>query len=249
MENHSAWQWTNRLNLFQFKNDGRYFYFATKRLFDVVIALLLLILLLPVMLLITILIKLDSSGPILFVQKRVGARRQMKNGQIFWQIKNFSFYKFRTMKNNTGDDLHQQFMQAYIAGDEARMAELQPDPEASTAFKLTNDPRVTRIGEFLRQTSLDELPQLWNVIKGDMSLVGPRPPIPYEVAMYSPEHLKRLAASPGITGLWQVSGRCETSFDELVALDIEYIQKQSLWLDFKILLMTATAIISEKGAG
>jgi lipopolysaccharide/colanic/teichoic acid biosynthesis glycosyltransferase len=225
------------------------FYYQSKRLIDITVSLLALTLLAPFMILIAILIRLDSAGPALFVQERVGARRKIKNGHSVWEIQTFPFYKFRTMRTDVDAKLHQKYMQAYIAGDEAQIATLEPGLKSSTSYKLSGDPRVTRIGKFLRSTSLDELPQLWNVLTGNMSIVGPRPPIPYEVEMYSQKHLQRLATTPGITGLWQVSGRCETTFEEMVNLDLEYIEKQSFWLDLKILLLTLPAVISEKGAG
>ena len=224
-------------------------YHIIKRAFDIVLTLLSFVLILPLMGTIALLIKLDSPGPIIFKQERVGAKRQMRNGRIIWVVRTFSFYKFRTMWTDTNPVLHQQYMEAYISGDEAEMAKLQPDQESSASYKLNGDPRITRIGKFLRRTSLDELPQLWNVIKGDMSVVGPRPPIPYEVKKYTRHHFGRLAALPGITGLWQVNGRCETTFEEMIQLDLEYIEKQSFWLDLKILILTVPAVISEKGAG
>jgi lipopolysaccharide/colanic/teichoic acid biosynthesis glycosyltransferase len=224
-------------------------YYFIKRTFDLVITLFSLLLILPIMAMIALLIKLDSPGPVIFKQERVGAERQTSNGRTVWVIRTFSFYKFRTMWTDTNPVLHQQYMEAYISGDEAEMAKLQPDQEPSASYKLNGDPRITRIGKFLRRSSLDELPQLWNVIKGDMSLVGPRPPIPYEVRKYSEHHFGRLATLPGITGLWQVNGRCETTFEEMIQLDLEYIQKQSIWLDLKILILTVPAVISEKGAG
>jgi lipopolysaccharide/colanic/teichoic acid biosynthesis glycosyltransferase len=153
------------------------------------------------------------------------------------------------MRTDIDARLHQKYMEAYISGDEAKMSELQPDVKSAKSYKLSGDPRITRMGKLLRRLSLDELPQLWNIIKGDMSLVGPRPPIPYEVEKYERRHLDRLAALPGLTGLWQVSGRCETTFEEMVQLDLEYIEKQSIWLDLKILLKTVPAVITAKGAG
>lgn len=247
MTHYSARRWPVKPSVL---NDGRSknFYFLCKRLMDVMLALLLLILFLPVLALIAVVIRFDSPGPILFTQERVGARRRTKNRKTVWEVYNFPFYKFRTMWVDVDPELHRQFMDAYIAGDEAKMRELQPDVRKATSFKLTGDPRVTRVGKFLRKTSLDELPQLWNVLNGDMTLVGPRPPIPYEVEKYRTTDFRRLAAIPGITGLWQVSGRCETTFEEMVQLDVEYTEKQSLWLDFKILLLTLPAVLSEKGA-
>lgn len=226
-------------------------YYQLKRILDVTLVLLSILFLLPLLGLIAIIIKLDSPGPIFFVQERIGAKRKMVNGRIQWIIQPFPFYKFRTMWHNVDSGLHQKYIQAYIEGDEAKMASLRPDSgdDAATSYKLNGDPRVTKVGKLLRRTSLDELPQLWNVLRGDMSLVGPRPPISYEVEEYRPEHLRRLATVPGITGLWQVSGRCETTFEEMVHLDLEYIQQQSIWVDLKILFLTVPAVISEKGAG
>jgi lipopolysaccharide/colanic/teichoic acid biosynthesis glycosyltransferase len=222
-------------------------YYRTKRLLDITIALFSLILLLPVMGFIAICVKLSSPGPVLFMHERVGAKRKTIDGRICWEFQTFPFYKFRTMWVDVTSDLHEEYIEAYIEGDEAKMSSY--DSKSSTSYKLVDDPRVTKVGKVLRQLSLDELPQLWNIIKGDMSLVGPRPPIPYEVKKYRREHLKRLAATPGLTGLWQVSGRSETTFEEMIHLDIEYIEKQSLWLDIKILFLTVPAVISEKGAG
>jgi lipopolysaccharide/colanic/teichoic acid biosynthesis glycosyltransferase len=201
------------------------------------------------MLIIALLIRLDSPGPAIFKQERVGAKRQLKDGRTVWAIRTFSFYKFRTMRTDADANLHQQYMAAYISGDETKMSRLQPDAKTADSYKLNGDPRITRMGKLLRRLSLDELPQLWNIIKGDMSLVGPRPPISYEVERYERRHLRRLAALPGLTGLWQVSGRCETTFEEMVQLDLEYIEKQSIWLDLKILLLTMPAVITAKGAG
>lgn len=222
-------------------------YYRLKRVMDVTIVILSLILLLPLLALIAILIKLDSSGSAIFVQERVGAKRVTINGRTRWVAQTFPFFKFRTMRTDTDSKLHEEYMKAYIAGDESKMAE--QDGKSSNSYKLTGDPRVTRVGKFLRATSLDELPQLWNVLRGDMSLVGPRPPIPYEVEMYTKEHFRRFGTLPGITGLWQISGRCETTFEEMIDLDLEYIEMKSVWQDFKIIMMTIPAVISERGAG
>ena len=224
-------------------------YYGIKRIVDVAIVFLSVILTLPLILLTAIIIKLDDPGPAFFVQQRVGAKREIINGRAYWRLYTFPFYKFRTMYTNIKSDLHQQYIEAYIAGDEVGMSKLQPGQKTATSYKLASDPRVTRFGKYLRRSSLDELPQLWNVIRGDMSLVGPRPPIPYEVKRYRREHFQRLAAPPGVTGLWQVSGRCETTFEEMVELDLEYIQQRSIWFDLKILLLTIPAVISEQGAG
>lgn len=225
-------------------------YYVLKRIFDLAITLQALILLLPLMIIMAILIRLDSPGSPIFIQERVGAKRKrMQDGRMVWTVQTFPFYKFRTMRSDTNANLHQQYMEAYITGDESKMSELQPETKAADSYKLKGDPRITRVGKLLRRMSLDELPQLWNVIKGDMSLVGPRPPIPYEVEKYERRHMGRLAATPGITGMWQVNGRCETTFEEMVQLDLEYIEKQSILLDLKILLQTVPAVITAKGAG
>ena len=193
-----------------------------KRGIDVVLSLLLLILLTPLWTLVALLIKLDSPGPIVFKQLRVG-----KGG------KPFQFYKFRSMRVKAEDAI----------------TELSDLNEVSwPLFKIKNDPRLTRVGRFLRRTSLDELPQLINILKGEMSLVGPRPPLPSEVEKYEPWHMKRLEAAPGLTGLWQVSGRSDLPFDEMVMLDIYYIENWSLGLDFRALLQTIPAVISGQGA-
>lgn len=222
-------------------------YYRLKRVMDVTIVVLSLLFLLPLLAIIALLIKLDSEGPAFFIQERVGGRQVTINGRTRWVAQTFPFFKFRTMRVNSDSKLHEEYMKAYIAGDESAMAGQEGKSESS--YKLTGDPRVTRIGKFLRATSLDELPQLWNVLRGDMSLVGPRPPIPYEVEMYNKKHFGRFGTLAGITGLWQVSGRCETTFEEMIELDLEYIEMKSLWQDFKILVMTVPAIISERGAG
>jgi lipopolysaccharide/colanic/teichoic acid biosynthesis glycosyltransferase len=218
------------------------FYFACKRCIDVAMAATLLCLLLPLMPLIALLIKLDSRGPILFVQERVGTKRRSRDGQIVWETCIFPFYKFRSMYQNADQSLHKAYIRAFVEGG----ADLTN--QSQQQFKLANDPRVTRVGRILRKTSLDELPQLINVLKGDMSLVGPRPVPTYEVAKYQAKHYERLAAPPGITGLWQVKGRGQVTFEEMVRLDIEYVCNQSLWLDAKILFLTIPAVLSRRGA-
>jgi exopolysaccharide biosynthesis polyprenyl glycosylphosphotransferase len=194
-----------------------------KRGSDLIIAALALAILSPLWLLIALLIKLDSRGPVFYKQERVGM-----DGRVFL------FYKFRTMRAGTGDTQHREFQRRYIRG--------QPDSnqgdEERPAYKLRADDRVTRVGRVLRRTSLDELPQLFNVLRGDMSVVGPRPPIPYEVESYELWHRKRLDMKPGITGLWQVSGRNRLPFDEMVRMDLYYIENWSLFLDIKIVLQT-----------
>ncbi|MEM7799744.1 MAG: sugar transferase [Chloroflexota bacterium] len=219
-------------------------YFFLKRVMDFTISFIAFILLFPFMLIIACLIVLDSPGSPIYSQERVGARMELVNGRILWRMKRFKIYKFRTMKANSSSGIHKAFMAAYINGDEEKMAELQQTKaEEQSKFKLNGDPRITKIGSFLRKTSLDELPQLWNVVRGDMSLVGPRPPIPYEVDMYKPVHHKRLMTMQGITGLWQVRGRSSITFEEMVALDVEYIENQCMWLDIKILFSTFAVIL------
>ena len=214
--------------------DGRRLvYDAAKRTVDLCASLALLTILLPLFLAIGVLIKLTSSGPIFFRQERVGHR-----------MNPFTILKFRTMRTNVSHAIHHEFVTSFInSGERAQEA------GRKGLFKIANDPRVTPIGRILRKTSLDELPQLWNVLRGDMSLVGPRPPLQYEVAQYQPWHRRRvLEAKPGITGLWQVSGRSRTTFDDMVRLDLRYAKVPSLWADIKILLATPAAVIAGKGA-
>lgn len=209
---------------------------------DVILAGLLLILLLPLMLLIAVLVKLDSAGPVFFSQERVGAKRQLLGRQGIWIIRNFTMYKFRSMVHNADSSVHEAYIQDFVKG------RARPSAKSNGKFKLTNDARVTRIGRLLRKFSLDELPQLLNVLEGDMSLVGPRPVPPYEVASYGNDHHKRLAALPGITGCWQVSGRGRVTFEEMICMDMDYIQNASILLDLKILLLTFPAVLSRRGA-
>lgn len=225
-------------------------YYVCKRAIDIVVSATLLVLLAPILLLIAVLIRLDTPGPILFAQERCGARLRLFSGeQRPPEICTFTFYKFRTMYANASPDRHREFVQAYIRNDEAAMAVLQNgDTAGRNKYKMVGDPRITPVGRVLRKLSLDELPQLWNVLRGDMSLVGPRPAIPYEVEEYQPWHRQRLEAKPGVTGLWQVTGRSATTFDEMVRLDLEYIDKQSLWLDLVIMVKTPLAVLSGRGA-
>jgi lipopolysaccharide/colanic/teichoic acid biosynthesis glycosyltransferase len=217
-------------------------YFVCKRLIDVIFASLLLLLLLPLLLLIALLIKLDTPGPVIYVQERIGSLKRSEDGRICWEIHHFWMYKFRSMVRDADQTLHQNFIHAYTSG------AIETTPTNQSIYKLINDPRITRVGAILRRTSLDELPQLVNVLKGEMSLVGPRPVPIYEFNDYLDWHKERLAALPGITGLWQVEGRCENSFDEQIALDIRYVRSQSLLLDFRILLLTLPAVLSGRGA-
>jgi exopolysaccharide biosynthesis polyprenyl glycosylphosphotransferase len=202
-----------------------------KTVFDIAASAVALFLFSPLFLIIAIAIKTTSAGPVFFRQKRVGL-----NG------KTFLFFKFRSMTTNNDPLKHKEYITKFIS--KQKLAATEPG-----VFKLTNDSRVTTVGRFLRKTSLDELPQLINVLKGEMSLVGPRPPIPYECDLYDIWHRRRLqSCKPGITGLWQVLGRSRTTFDEMVRLDLHYIQEWSLLLDLKILLVTPKAVISGIGA-
>ncbi|NOH01928.1 MAG: sugar transferase [Chloroflexi bacterium] len=226
---------------------GRDMYYFSKRVMDVILAGLLLILLSPIMAVIALAIFIYSPGPVFFKQERVGARRIRRGNSYYWQRENFHCYKFRTMKINADPSLHKDYVQALIQNDHKTMTRLQG--QQTTVRKLVNDPRLIHPGKFLRKFSLDELPQFWNVIIGNMSMVGPRPAIPYEVEIYKPWHLRRLEAQPGISGLQQVKARCITDFDEQVKFDIEYVDNQSLWLDIKIALQTPLAILTSRGAG
>ncbi len=199
------------------------FHVVLKRLMDMCAAFLLLLLLSPLFLIVALLIRLESPGSVFFSQKRVG-----HGGR------EFDFFKFRSM---------------YIDAEE-RKKELmdQNEMEGGVIFKMKNDPRITRIGGFIRKYSIDELPQLYNVLRGDMSLVGPRPPVPSEVEEYTVSDRRRLDSIPGITGLWQVSGRSDIPFDQQVELDVEYIYSATLWENIKLLLKTIPAVLSGKGA-
>jgi lipopolysaccharide/colanic/teichoic acid biosynthesis glycosyltransferase len=224
-------------------SNGSSLYFIGKRCLDLTITLMALITLLPIMLVIALLIKLDSPGPVFFVQERIGSKRRTKNGQSSWEVQKFKIYKFRSMVKDADENPHKAYIKAFVAGNvEGRTDTVAP-------FKLGADPRVTRVGHILRKTSLDELPQLINVLLGDMSLVGPRPVPEYEVAEYREAwHHDRLASTPGITGLWQVMGRGQVSFEDMVQLDLEYIRQQSMWLDLKILWLTVPTVLSGRGA-
>lgn len=226
--------------------DRDYFYYLIKRVIDVLLASFFLVILSPIMAVIAILIILDSRGSAIFYQERVGSKRWTHGGFSYWQRSGFTCYKFRTMVRNADSSLHRSYVQAHINNDHKSMDKLQGDKTETR--KLVRDPRVTRLGKFLRKSSLDELPQFWNVIKGDMSLVGPRPPIMYEVEEYEPWHLQRLEGLPGLTGLWQVSGRSSMDFDDSVRLDIHYINTRSLSQDLKIIIKTPLAIITTRGA-
>jgi lipopolysaccharide/colanic/teichoic acid biosynthesis glycosyltransferase len=209
--------------------------FLAKRLLDIAGSIVGLTLCLPMMALIALAVKLTSSGPVLFRQVRLGQYGRK-----------FTFFKFRSMYVNSDHKLHEDYVSRFIMG--ATGME-QSAGSQQKLYKLTADPRITPLGKFLRNTSLDELPQFLNVLLGDMSLVGPRPPVIYEFDRYDLWHKQRLlAVKPGITGLWQVDGRSRVKFDEMVRLDIRYARSWSLWLDVKILVQTPRAVLTGSGA-
>jgi len=198
-----------------------------KRGFDVFTATLSLILLSPALLVIALLVRKSGPGPVLFVQERIG-----KDGRPF------RFFKFRTMTHNSDDAIHRQFASMFINGGGSSDGNI---------YKMTDDPRVTAIGQWLRKTSMDELPQLLNVLMGEMSIVGPRPPLAYEIEHYQAWHHERLRVLPGLTGLWQVSGRSNVTFDEMVRLDIHYINSWSFLFDLRIILKTIPVVLMGTG--
>jgi exopolysaccharide biosynthesis polyprenyl glycosylphosphotransferase len=207
-----------------------------KRALDIAGTITALLIFSPFFLIIPLLIKLSSKGPVLFRQERVGQFG-----------KRFTFLKFRSMYTDCDHGIHKEYVRKLIC--EKKSYDTGTDDTQNRIYKIKDDPRITPVGIFLRKTSLDELPQFLNVLKGEMSLVGPRPPIPYELENYDIWHRRRLLEiKPGITGLWQVNGRSRTSFDEMVRLDVRYIKERSLWLDIKILLRTPLAVFSGKGA-
>ncbi|MDQ6672948.1 MAG: sugar transferase [Chloroflexota bacterium] len=206
----------------------RVFERAAKRVLDVVVAGALLALLWPLLLVAALLVRLSSSGPILFHQERIG-----RDG------KPFTLYKFRTMLDKNDPSVHRAYVQALIGGEAAAVG---------GTFKLLHDARITRTGRMLRRFSLDELPQLFNVLNGSMSLVGPRPALAYEVDAYGDRERQRLSVTPGITGLWQVSGRATLNFHQMIAFDLAYIDGWSLGLDLEILRRTPAAVLSGRGA-
>jgi lipopolysaccharide/colanic/teichoic acid biosynthesis glycosyltransferase len=206
-----------------------------KRIIDIAGSAAWLLFFSPVLAAIAIAIKLTSKGPVLFQQERLGQFGAR-----------FKCLKFRTMYPNNDPKIHQEYIQRFIAG---QPSSENTEPGKPAVYKLTNDPRVTPIGRFLRKTSLDEFPQFWNVLRGEMSLVGPRPPVPYEFEVYEIWHRRRvLEVKPGVTGLWQVSGRSRMCFDDMVRLDLRYCQSWSILLDLRILLATPRAVLGGEGA-
>ena len=208
---------------------------GAKRAIDIIGSSILLILASPLMLVTAVAVKLTSRGPVIFRQMRIG-----RGG------KPFPFYKFRSMRCDTDDAVHREYVKNLIEG---RHDQINEGDAEKPVYKLRSDPRITAVGRIIRRTSIDELPQLFNVLKGEMSLVGPRPPIPYEIENYQSWHMRRLQeVRPGITGLWQVEGRSKTTFDDMVRLDLRYIRNWSLWLDIKILFKTVIVVIRCDGA-
>ena len=214
------------------RNESRKLFNAVKRAMDIGGSLFALIAFAPLWLAIALAIKMTSKGPVFFRQRRIG-----RHGT------SFTFLKFRSMHVDNDASTHKEYVQKLIAG----KAELHPsNGNGNGVYKLTKDPRITTVGAFLRRTSLDEMPQFINVLRGEMSLVGPRPPVPYEVEAYDFWHRRRvLEAKPGITGLWQVSGRSRVKFDDMVRMDLQYAQNWSLWMDLKIILRTPAAMLGE----
>jgi exopolysaccharide biosynthesis polyprenyl glycosylphosphotransferase len=206
-----------------------------KRVFDVIVSSFCILITSPVMLVVSLLIKLDSKGPILYQQTRIG-----ENGQLFTML------KFRSMKTNSDPNIHKAYVTRLI---EENISPETKNSDGEKSLKMEADPRITSVGRFIRKTSIDELPQFFNVLRGEMSLVGPRPSLPYEVDVYKDWHKRRFDTPPGITGIWQVTARNQVSFDEMVRLDIEYIEKYSIWLDIKLILQTPWALLNAKGAG
>lgn len=207
-------------------------YLRLKRILDIVFTLLLSPLLIVVMLMIAVAIKLDSKGPVLFRQKRIGL-----NGV------EFEIFKFRSMYDKCDDALHRKVIEQYMA-DQTLNGDA---PAAHVQYKQVGDPRITRVGRFIRKTSVDELPQFLNVLRGEMTLVGPRPPLPYEVERYSALDKLRLCGKPGLTGLWQVYGRSQVPFHSMVEMDITYLKQQSTWQDLKLIVLTIPVMFLGRG--
>ena len=204
--------------------------YALKRVFDFFLALIGIILLSPMLLILGMLVRIDSPGPAIFRQRRVG------EGGV-----QFTCFKFRTMRADANDRIHREMAAKFLQGEKVAEEGGQP------VYKLSNDPRITRLGRLLRATSLDELPQLFNVIRGEMSLVGPRPALPYEVEQYRYRHRYRLLVKPGITGIWQVYGRSIVDFETLVSMDLHYVTDGTFWLDLKLIVLTFLVVFKRSG--
>ena len=214
----------------------RPFYDAAKRVLDVIIALGVLILFSTFWALIALLIRLTSPGPSLYCQRRVVGK----------DAREFTVYKFRTMYHNNDDTLHKHAIARFLEGQPLSVVE--KNGARMPVYKLTNDPRVTRFGRILRKTGLDEVPQFLNVLRGDMSVVGPRQPLYYEYERYNERQRHRLDVAPGITGLYQVTARSQVTFEEMIEIDLEYVRRRSFWLDLKIIVMTPWVMLTGNGA-
>ena len=201
-------------------------YLWVKRIIDVILTLLIFIPLCVSLAIVAACVRLDSKGPVFFRQRRVGL-----NGREFTML------KFRSMYVDSDDSIHRQAIKRYMNGETL----------TGEGYKLMDDPRITRVGKFIRKTSIDELPQFFNVLHGEMTLVGPRPPLPYEVELYSPRDWLRLSGKPGLTGLWQVYGRSQVQFQEMVDMDIAYLQQQSVVQDLKLIVLTPLVMLSGRG--
>jgi lipopolysaccharide/colanic/teichoic acid biosynthesis glycosyltransferase len=210
-------------------------YLRAKRLLDIVFVLLISLFVLLLSAFVAVLILFDSKGPILYRQKRIGQKGV-----------EFEMLKFRSMYVNNDDAAHREAIKQYMNGETLNDETL--NDENATPFKLSNDPRVTRVGRIIRKLSIDELPQFWNVLRGEMSLVGPRPPLPYEAELYTMHDQLRLSGKPGLTGTWQVYGRSKVSFQEMTDMDIAYLQHQSLLLDIKLIALTVPVMVQGRGA-
>lgn len=206
-------------------------YLKAKRILDVTFTILIAPFVLFVGVIVAICIKLNSPGPIFYRQKRIG-----QDGVEFEML------KFRSMYINNDSNIHREKIIKYMNGEK-----LNEDGNDAMAYKHLHDPRITTVGRFIRKTSLDELPQFWNVLRGQMSLVGPRPPLPYEVECYSPHDSLRLTGKPGLTGPWQVYGRSRVTFHNMVNMDITYLKEQSLWYDLKLVMLTIPVMIFGRG--
>ena len=206
-------------------------YLRAKRALDILFTLLILLPLCLIVVFVGLLICLDSAGPPLFCQKRVG-----------FEGTEFDMFKIRSMYAHQDETPHRAAIKSYMQGHQ-----LSSNVEGCLAYKLDNDPRITRVGRFIRKTSIDELPQFFNVLRGEMTLVGPRPPLPYEVELYGPRDWLRHAGKPGLTGYWQVKGRSQVTFREMVELDVAYLQRQSLLEDIKLIALTVPVMITGRG--